>query len=110
MDFTDPQAWQDIYGFRKNTPENRKDERDLLHESPFPDVVNADREHHAALRRLLSHGFSDKALREQQPTINAYVGLLLQRLGECAAKGEKVDILDWYNVSTFATGVLPFLD
>jgi hypothetical protein len=49
------------------------------------------------MRRNLSHAFSDKALRGQESLIQSYVDLLVQRLGEHAAKDESVDIMTWYS-------------
>jgi cytochrome P450 len=53
------------------------------------------------MRRNLSHAFSDKALRQQEPLIQSYVDLLVHRLGEHATEGKNVDIMHWYNYTTF---------
>ena len=55
------------------------------------------------MRKLLSHAFSDAALREQEPLISTYFELLIQRLEEQVdgpAKG-RVDMVKWYNFTTF---------
>jgi cytochrome P450 len=99
-------AWSDIYGFRtgkyKNTGAYLKDT------AWFPKPVNgvwsllpADEANHSRMRRNLSHAFSDKALREQEPLIQKYVDLLVHRLGEHAAESKPVDIMRWYNYTTF---------
>lgn len=49
----------------------------------------APREEHGKLRRQMAHGFSDKAMRLQEPIITQYVDLLLKRLHENAADGTK---------------------
>lgn len=49
----------------------------------------APREEHGRLRRQMAHGFSDKAMRLQEPIITEYVNLLLKRLHENAAGGTK---------------------
>lgn len=53
------------------------------------------------MRRNLSHAFSDKALRQQETLIQSYVDLLVHRLSEKAQKGNDVDIMRWYNYTTF---------
>lgn len=99
-------AWQDIYGFRtgkhKNTGAYAKDE------TWFPKPLNgvysiivAGEADHARLRRNLSHAFSDKALRSQEPLIMGYVDLLIHRLQELAEQAKEVDIMRWYNYTTF---------
>jgi cytochrome P450 len=55
---------------------------------------------HSRYRRLLSHAFSDKALREQEPLIKQYVDLFISRLHENAKNGPQ-DMLSWYNFVTF---------
>ena len=55
------------------------------------------------MRRLLSHAFSEAALREQEPLLNTYFDLLIRKLYEKVqgpAQGE-VDIVRWFNFTTF---------
>ncbi|KAF3032118.1 hypothetical protein E8E12_000589 [Didymella heteroderae] len=99
-------AWPDIYGFRtgkyRNTGAYGKDQ------TWFPKPINgvysiivSEEADHTRLRRNLSHAFSDKALRSQEPLIMGYVDLLIHRLKEHAEKGKEVDIMRWYNYTTF---------
>ena len=47
----------------------------------------------------MSHGFSEKALREQEPLIQSYCDLLMKQLYRHCDHGSKmVDIVKWYNV------------
>ncbi|KAI5371354.1 hypothetical protein J4E82_009991 [Alternaria postmessia] len=99
-------AWQDIYGFR--TGKNKSIGHYLKDKKWFiapgngdSSVLIADEAGHSRMRRNLSHAFSDKALRGQESLIQSYVDLLVQRLGEHAAKDESVDIMTWYNYTTF---------
>jgi cytochrome P450 len=55
------------------------------------------------MRKLLSHAFSDTALRQQEDLMSLYFELLVQRLNEkidSPASG-KVDLTQWYNFLTF---------
>lgn len=58
---------------------------------------------HARIRKLLSHAFSETALREQEPILSTYFDLFISRLkdqlGEAVAS--KVDITSWYTFTTF---------
>ncbi|KAF3064163.1 Isotrichodermin C-15 hydroxylase [Daldinia childiae] len=102
--FSDPQAWKDIYGHRVGDalenpkwPQFYKANTDLA-ESFF----TAERKEHAIQRRQLSHGFSDKSMREQESLIKGYVELLIQRLHENAQNGAaRLNMRDWYNWTTF---------
>ncbi|RFU33652.1 hypothetical protein B7463_g2674, partial [Scytalidium lignicola] len=55
---------------------------------------------HSRYRRLISHGFSEKAMREQEPVATSYIDLLIQRLRERAKHGPQ-DMVAWYNWTTF---------
>ena len=63
-------------------------------------IIGSTRADHSRYRRLLSHAFSDKGIREQSPIIRQYVDLLIERLHERAAKGPQ-DMVDWYTWTTF---------
>lgn len=60
------------------------------------------------MRKLLSHGFTEHALKAQEPIVQKYVDLLIERLRERAAASEAVtgngavlDIVPWLNYTTF---------
>ncbi|KAF2808085.1 isotrichodermin C-15 hydroxylase [Mytilinidion resinicola] len=97
-------AWQDVYGFRtgKNkTPPYLKDSAFYAaYPNGYPSIVGAGEELHQRLRRNFAHAFSDKALREQEPLIQGYVDLFINRLEEEMVNGA-TDILKWYNCFTF---------
>jgi averantin hydroxylase len=63
-------------------------------------ILGANRADHSRFRRLLSHSFSDKGIREQTPVIRQHVNLLIQRLHEHAEKGSQ-NMVDWYTWTTF---------
>jgi averantin hydroxylase len=56
---------------------------------------------HSRFRRLFSHSFSEKGMREMQPRIQHYVELLITNLKEVAASGEWTNAVQWYNWTTF---------
>ena len=55
---------------------------------------------HSRFRRLLAHGFSEKAIREQEPLLLQYINLLIRGLHEKAEDGPQ-DMVAWYNWATF---------
>lgn len=97
------EGWQQIYGFRKKgEPKPIKDER--FYAKPFNgvhSVVGADDAGHSRMRKVLSNGFSDKALKEQTPLLKRWAGLMKEKLSERAASGEKADMLKYWNCTTF---------
>jgi cytochrome P450 len=53
------------------------------------------------MRRLLAHAFSERALRGQEDIMKRYMDLLITKLRGHASKGEAVDLVKWYNFTTF---------
>ncbi|KAJ5960900.1 uncharacterized protein N7479_008050, partial [Penicillium vulpinum] len=99
--FSHPDAWQDIMGHQKGQSEFSKANW-FYHPIDQPShVVNESREQHGRLRRQMAHGFSEKAMREQELMIRGYVDMLLDRLHEFCKSGTPVILSDWYNYTTF---------
>lgn len=100
-------AWQDIYGFR--TGRNKGGDtfqKDLNWYPPAHDgsrsILSANDPNHSRMRKNLSHAFSDRALREQEPIVQDLIDLLIQRLDERIEEGNAAtDMVTWYNFTTF---------
>jgi cytochrome P450 len=98
LSYTDSAAWKEIYGHRSGQPEMPKDPD--FYVSGRGSLITESRERHAHLRRMMSHGFSDKALREQEPLMHRYVDMFLKGIHDQSRGGqEPVDMVRWYNVS-----------
>ena len=106
LSFTNAEAWQDIYGHhqgRANFPKNplwMTPGRNGIHS-----ILSANDADHSRYRRLLSHAFSDKALRQQEDLLLFYIDLFLTRLrDQIMASGTNtasVDIVRWFHFTTF---------
>lgn len=101
LSFIEAQVWKDVYGHRATA---------FMKDKEFygPDsfgspvgIIRADNVAHARQRKLVSHAFSDKALREQEQLLKGYAALLVRKLNEAIKKDDKVDIMSWYNFTTF---------
>ncbi|KAH8664178.1 putative P450 monooxygenase [Xylariales sp. PMI_506] len=101
LSYVDPAAWKDIYGHKKaGQPEFQKDRK--YHTGFGGTILSADRESHGKLRKLLAHGFSELALRAQEPMIQKYVKLFIARLHERGDNGNvPMDMEQWYTYFTF---------
>ena len=106
LSFIDPQAWHDIYAYAAGKPDFPKHP---LWISPMANgahsLITSNGPNHSRMRRIISNLFSDKAMREQEPILNTYIGLLIKRLHEKtdgSANGKAaVNIVDWFNYTTF---------
>lgn len=120
--YTAGEAWRDIYshhnGAAAKGEEFEKDAKFYRSRGLPPNILSETRDNHALIRRQLSHGFSEKSLREQEPIVKGYVDLLMKRLHErcpspVSATGAKnasppqpstksvFDMRQWFNFITF---------
>jgi cytochrome P450 len=98
------QAWKDIYGLRKgHAPAPYKDR--IFYRPPFngaESILTARSEpEHKQQRKVLSSGFSEKSLREQEPLLLTWATKLLNKLKERTLRHEKVDLVEFFNFTTF---------
>ena len=106
LSFATPGAVHDIYGHRAGRPNFPKKPL-LLADQPngHPSILNANDADHSRIRRLLSHAFSESALRQQEPLLQSYIDLLIDRLHErvntSSSKTAKINLVDWVNFVTF---------
>lgn len=114
--FSEPDAWKDIYGHRVGAAQGAE-EMDKYHtfyrtRGEVLSISSLNHEYHGRLRRQLAHGFSERALCEQEPLIGSYMTLLVERLREHCVDREhvdpetglptqkKLDMKTWYNWTT----------
>ncbi|KAH7047586.1 RadP cytochrome P450 epoxidase [Macrophomina phaseolina] len=86
LSYTTAKAWKDIHG----------------HAAPVG-LFLADDGDHGRQRRIFSHAFSDRALKDQEPLFRGYVELLMANLRSqgTATPDAKVNMVDMYNFTTF---------
>lgn len=104
LSFLTPDAWKDIMGHRQHDePELGKDRNFYPRPQFSKHSINvSDRENHTRFRRILSHAFSEKSMREQEPLIQQHVDLLIQRLhANCSGRANPLNMVSWYNWTTF---------
>jgi cytochrome P450 len=102
--FDSESAWKDIYGSRPGHKNFHKDPIHVGSIQALPGVSTitmANDEDHARQRRALSHAFSTKALLEQEYIVKSYIDVFSKKMNEFAAKGETVDVTDWFAFTTF---------
>lgn len=100
LSFISPSAWKDMYASRQGGINPFA--KDHLVFGGIQNIVTANDADHSRMRRLLSHAFSDKALREQEPLIQVYVNALIDGLKkQCKNPDDKINLADWFNWTTF---------
>jgi cytochrome P450 len=102
LSFSSSQAAKDILSGKPGRGQLRKDQ-DIYSRDPNGShgILSAPSDaDHGRYRRLLAHGFSEKAIREQEFVIKKYVDLLIQRLHKRAGDGPQ-DVVAWSNWTTF---------
>ncbi|KAI9730850.1 MAG: hypothetical protein M1834_005568 [Cirrosporium novae-zelandiae] len=97
VSFITSTAWKDIYGHGHHDLPKAL----VLDPEQTPDILNADGPDHSRFRKALSHAFSDRGLREQEPLIKVHIDLLMAKLDDFATSGAPTDMVKWYNLTTF---------
>ncbi|KAJ5317205.1 hypothetical protein PENANT_c059G08193 [Penicillium antarcticum] len=98
-------AWKDIYGHRKKG--HKIFLKDPALYAPTPNGVNAiitaNEEDHSRMRRLLTHAFSNQALRAQEEILQKYADMFISKLQETlgSSASKDLDITRWFNFTTF---------
>lgn len=102
LTYRSPQAWKDIYGHRKpGALPFSKDPEFYMPAAPGQShMINANEADHSRQKRLLTHAFSERALRDQEPLIMSYIDLFIRRLRGYANREEKVNLEEWLNFLT----------
>lgn len=99
--FADPLAWRDIMQTTKGVPEMGKWAEYYRPRANHPgSIFNAPAEEHARLRKQLASGFSERSMRAQAHIFRDYMDLLIRRLRQNCQNGP-LDMVDWYNFTTF---------
>lgn len=99
-------AWQEIYGFRVGKQKGKPAfDKDRNWYTPGVDgvdsILRAQDEQHTRLRRGFSHAFSDRALRDQEPTLQKFGDLLVSQISATdVANGKASDMDRWYTWTT----------
>ncbi|KAL8723333.1 MAG: hypothetical protein Q9181_007306 [Wetmoreana brouardii] len=71
-------------------------------------IVNANDEDHACIRKVWSHAFTDRAVKDQETVVQRYVDGFIAQL-RSLPRDQDVDIVQWFNFLTFdLTGDLAF--
>ncbi|KAI0199882.1 cytochrome P450 [Astrocystis sublimbata] len=100
LSFTAPEAWSDIMGRRKGSPENPKAPWYCPPQSKH--IAAAPYDDHVRMRRVLSRAFTKSAQMRQEKLVIKYVGLLVSRLHElCSVAHDEIDIGKWFNFCSF---------
>ncbi|KAF4470804.1 cytochrome P450 [Fusarium albosuccineum] len=109
LSYIEAKAWKDIQGHRVGGHGSFQKDPALMGKQEHPDIIHADDATHSRQRRIFSHAFSDRALKEQEPMIGGYVDLLIAKLKEHSGLDDMnsegppkpVDMVRMYNFTTF---------
>jgi hypothetical protein len=101
--FTNPEAWNDIYGMQPGRVQNPKDPFAYTPQVPGFDsnIIHASDTKQARLRRIYGQVFTLKAVEEQVSLLVKYADLLVTQLKAAVQKKPVQDLSVWYNCTTF---------
>lgn len=101
--FTDPRAGKDIYARKGGGRYEIPQDHDFYNSAGVekPSLLGCSRQEHDDIRKLMSNGFSDRAMKAQEPVIGGYVNTLVERLEAESAKDKPTNMRDWLAWTTF---------
>ncbi|PMD45048.1 cytochrome P450 [Hyaloscypha variabilis F] len=103
LSFIEPAAWRDIYMNKEFLRPPQWGNRPPGVEAY--NLISAGVADHARFRKAIGAAFSDKAIRLQEPIINQYVDLLIEKLRQTVEENRDerptVDVVRWLNFTTF---------
>ncbi|ETS80734.1 hypothetical protein PFICI_08263 [Pestalotiopsis fici W106-1] len=96
LSYADGRAWKDIASVQKGKKENPKQvEFHAPSCNGTPNLVTENnQERHAAIRRVFSPAFSEKALKAQEPLFHKYADLMVKK-GGAAGTINMTELLNW---------------
>jgi cytochrome P450 len=102
LSFSGSQAAKDILTNKAGHGQLQKDPKIYIRDpNGFHSILSTPSDaDHSRYRRLLSHGFSEKAIREQESVLKEYVDLFIQGLHKRCKEGPQ-DMVAWFNWTTF---------
>ncbi|KAI9168043.1 Cytochrome P455 monooxygenase [Paramyrothecium foliicola] len=103
ISFITSDAWKEIFGHKNDSTKLYAKDPMFYTQKPggHPNLIHASDADHKRMRRLVSHAFSEKALRNQETTIKKSIDLFIDSLLVFANDGEAVDMVRWFNFCTF---------
>ncbi|KAK7192093.1 trichothecene c-15 hydroxylase [Paraphaeosphaeria sporulosa] len=114
--FTEPEAWNDIYGLQGGRVQNPRDK--AAYTPPVSDsfgeakgIIHASDAGHARLRRIYGQAFTPKAIEGLNDMLLKYSNLLVEQLKIAIGTDPVQDLSAWFNYTTFdLTGDFAFGD
>jgi len=103
LSYSNGAASKEIYGVHKNIKFVKDLPDQVLPPIGERGLIVADEKNHSRIRRIFNSGFSDQALKRQEPLFMEYVELLLQKLREKVDTDPKkpIDMVNMLNFTTF---------
>lgn len=103
LSFANPDAWDDIYSMKDGANPEAFKKCELWHGNlePGPSSVftTIDFRAHGRIRRFMDPAFSEKAVLQQEPIVQSYVSIFIDRIRERSSSSGRttVNIVEWIN-------------
>ncbi|KAI0598194.1 cytochrome P450 monooxygenase [Biscogniauxia sp. FL1348] len=101
VSITDSAVWKEVFGHRKPGKLENSKEPKFFSDMPHSVIGSVSSEDHGRQRRILSRGFSSQSMVSQEPLIRRHIDLLFRRMHDFADRDEPVNVVAWYNYTTF---------
>ena len=104
LSFNSAKAWVDIYGHRNGRTDLPKHDM-IVGSIHMPGkampIIQTNGTDHSRQRKALSHGFSKKAVLEQESIVQEYIDKFMDKMHAHALESKPIDLVQWFNFLTF---------
>ena len=107
LSFANPVAWDDIYSNKDGANPEAFKKSELWHGNLEPGLSSVfttiDFKAHGRIRRFIDPAFSEKAVLQQEPIIQNYINIFLDKLRERSSFSGKttINVVQWFNFALF---------
>lgn len=107
LSFMNPTTWDDIYSNQDGANPEAFRKSELWHGNPDGGPASVfttiDLKEHARIRRFMDPAFSDRDVLQQEPILQDYVSLCMNKLLERSSLNDNttINVVDWFNFMLF---------
>ncbi|KAF9741403.1 hypothetical protein PMIN06_003365 [Paraphaeosphaeria minitans] len=106
LSFASAKAWKSVYGIQKGAPITKNEFWDMIGLGFDEGSIGSERDYHLAAQKrdLFADAMSNRNVAQQEPILQAFVSLFLDKMGNLGDTKEGLDMGQWFLYFGFDVG------